>query len=285
MAGDWIKMHRSLLGHWVFADDATFYLWTNLLLRANWKEGKFWPGGSAAPVTVQRGQILTGRNALHKALYPSHDAEGRRIKRESPPPHPTTLWRWLEAMEKDGMVRLDVRNAFTVVTICNYDTYQNQNEDDAQVTRKRRARRAQPVRNPCAGDAQGVRTIEEETKKVEEGKNGVPHIGFSHAFQMAWDCWPAAKRIKKETSEAAWRAATARIAFRFEGSESKAEDWLSARVRQYAKSPIAGCKYCQSIANWLVSGSYDDPVEAWNQTDSAEATRSLAPTLEELKPF
>jgi len=189
-------MHRSIIGHWVFADDALFYLWSNLLLRANWKSGKFWPGGSAAPVTVGRGQLLTGRNALHAMLYPTRDREGRLIKRESPPPHPTTLWRWLEAMQKDGMVKLDVRKSFTIVTICNYNLYQNVKDDDAQPVRNPCASDAQDVRRARATGAQDVRTIEEETKKEkkeEEGKKEecatLPPSLQTEEFKAVWKSW------------------------------------------------------------------------------------------------
>ncbi len=152
--GDWIKLHRRIVRHWVFADESVFYLWTNLLMRANWKDGKFWPGGASAPVVVKRGQLLTGRNSLHAMLYPKRDAEGRTIKRDRKPPHATTVWRWLEAMAKDGMIALDVRSAFTIITICQYETYQTAKDASAQGD-------APETRKACASDAQGVRTIEE----------------------------------------------------------------------------------------------------------------------------
>lgn len=143
----------------MFADDRMFYLWINLLMRANWKDGKFWPRGASVPFEVGRGQLVTGRNALRAMLYPERDLGGHLIERECLPPHSTTLWRWLVALKNDGMVALDVRSKYTIVTICNYDTYQNCEGDDAQDD-------AQVTRKWCASDAQVVRTIEE----IQEGK-------------------------------------------------------------------------------------------------------------------
>ena len=169
--GDWIKVHRKMLSHWVFSDAAVFYLWMNLLMRANWKAGKFWPGGSAKPVPVKRGQILTGRNSLHAMLYPERDQDGNVIKRECAPPHPTTLWRWLKAMESDGMIKLDVRSKHTIITICNYESYQSSKGDMC-------ADGAQVVRKSCADGAQVVRTI-------EEGKNNKSNTGQSAKWTAA----------------------------------------------------------------------------------------------------
>jgi hypothetical protein len=160
----WIKIHRGILNHWVFADSSVFYLWTNLLMRANWKEGKFWPGGESAPVTIQRGQFVTGRRSLHSTLYPKLGSDGRIIKRETKPPHATTLWRWMSAMQKDGMIAMDVRRGYTIVTICNYETYQSDDEGSAPPC-------APAVRRTCATGAPLVRTIEEreEGKKINTG--------------------------------------------------------------------------------------------------------------------
>lgn len=206
MAGDWIQLHRSVITHWVFADDAMFYLWSNLLLRANWKEGKFWPGGASAPVIIGRGQLITGRNALHAMLYPERDAIGSKIRRETNPPHPTTVWRWLEAMEKDGMIALDVRKAFTIVTICNYETYQGSKSTSAHAMRNGRATGAQVTRNTCATGAPPVRTIEEETNKGNKGNKGnkeekvatLPLLLQTDDFQAAWDSWEQHRRELKK---------------------------------------------------------------------------------------
>jgi hypothetical protein len=191
MATGYVKLHRSVIEHWVFAHDGVFYLWTNLLMRANWKDGKFWPGGSTQPMTIARGQFVTGRSSLHSLLYPTHDSLGRVIRREQKPPHATTVWRWLQALEKDGMVALHVRSSFTIVTISNYDTYQGRDGDEC-------ATDAPQMRQPCAARAPLVRTIEEgkESKEGKKVKNAaaavpVPEVLLTPEFEAAWADWKA----------------------------------------------------------------------------------------------
>jgi hypothetical protein len=84
---------------------------------------------------------------------------------------------------------------------------------------------------------------------------------------MAWDSWPAKRRSKKQVAQEAWHAAIARLAFRFDSDPRKAEDWLASRIRDYVCSPVAESKFCAGIANWLISGNYDDSDEAWKSGD------------------
>lgn len=261
MAG-YVKLHRSIEGHWVFADDSMFYLFTNLILRANWKQGKVWMGGNAAPIAVERGQLLTGRNSLHRLLYPTHDKHGNKIKRERPPPHPVTLWRWLEALAKDGMVSLDVRSKYTIVTICNYDTYQGPDDGSAQETRKRRASGAQDVRRSCADDAPLMRTIE-EGKEGKEGEEDSIVVYDTAEVLAAWNATPGvlqARRIvgKRQTHLAArlrdsawdWRAALAKFPLKcFSGEPDGWRPNIDWFLRPDTVTAILEGKYDWSKAN------------------------------------
>jgi hypothetical protein len=110
-----------------------------------------------------------------------------------------------------------------------------------------------------------------------------PLNGFSHAFQMAWDSWPARRRTKKQTAQSAWQDAIARLAFRFESDKTKAEDWLAERIRAYVRSPRAKGEFCQGIANWLTNGSYDDPEEAWQESGEEPPPTSMYQPIEPIQ--
>lgn len=265
MATGYVKLHRSIESHWVFADDAMFYLFTNLILRANWKPGKVWTGGDSAPITIERGQLLTGRNALHRMLYPTHDKHGKRIRRESAPPHPVTLWRWLESLEKDGMIRLDVRSQFTIITVCNYETYQGADEVSAPAVRQGRASGAPAVRRPCAADAPAVRTIE-EGEEGEEGKDTpLPPRGrrvrnvdrsYSPEFLRFWSVFPSYRKTNKPDAWMAWQQAVLRCP----------PEAILAAATEYASSVVGRGEYVRGPAPWLRGDAWDDDRAGWQRS-------------------
>lgn len=113
----WIKIYRSLLD-WEWFDDAeTVKLFIYLLLSANYEDKK-WRG-----MVVERGQYVVGIEALAKRLKTTRQKIRTR----------------LEKMEKYGTIRTATTNRFTIVTICNYESYQDgcdqlQPSDNQQIT-------------------------------------------------------------------------------------------------------------------------------------------------------
>lgn len=113
----WIKIYRSLLD-WEWFDDAeTVKLFIYILLSANYEDKK-WRG-----MVVERGQYVVGIEALAKRLKTTRQKIRTR----------------LEKMEKYGTIRTATTNRFTIVTICNYESYQDgcdplQPSDNQQIT-------------------------------------------------------------------------------------------------------------------------------------------------------
>lgn len=120
-------------------------------------------------------------------------------------------------MQNDGMIALDVRSKFTIVTVCNYDTYQNYEPDDAQGG-------APMVRKSCADGAPMVRTIEED-KELKEGEEVIPpNPQPADDFLAAWNSTAGTRPVRKLTDRRAtaikarladpdwdWRAALAKF--------------------------------------------------------------------------
>lgn len=113
----WIKIYRSLLD-WEWFDDAeTVKLFIYILLSANYEDKK-WRG-----MVVERGQTIIGIEALAKRLKTTRQKIRTR----------------LEKLEKYGTIRTAATNRFTIITICNYDSYQDgceplQPSDNQQIT-------------------------------------------------------------------------------------------------------------------------------------------------------
>ncbi len=136
MAG-WIKLHRKVT-RWGWYDDAnTFRLFMHLLLMANHKDGD-WHG-----IEIKRGQFVTGRKVLAKALKLSE----RSVR--------TSLTR----LKTTNELTIKTTNRFSIITIVNYNAYNDKNlENDQQ--------NDQPTANKRPTNDQQTTT----NKNVKKGK-------------------------------------------------------------------------------------------------------------------
>ena len=125
----WIKIYRTLLD-WEWFDDAeTVQLFIYLLVTANYEDKK-WRG-----MVVGRGQTIIGIEALAKRLSSTE----RKIRTR------------LEYLTNSGAISRQTTNRFTIVTICNYDSYQDAEEpqrqtDDKQMSDRMFGKRQTDVR-------------------------------------------------------------------------------------------------------------------------------------------
>lgn len=103
----WIKLHRKFLD-WEWYNDAnTTRLFIHLLLKAN-SEVAEWHG-----TTLNPGQLITGRKILANELNLSE----RQIR--------TSLSR----LKTTSEIAIKTTNKFSIVTICNWESYQSKNKD------------------------------------------------------------------------------------------------------------------------------------------------------------
>lgn len=200
MAGDWIKVHRKLVDSPIFAHDGLFRLWCYCLMRANWKESRWIVPGTLSEITIPRGAFITGRESLHSALYgPDYRGETKPASR--------TIWRWLETLEQMGCISTrTVSNRCTIVTVCKYTTYQQQDEPDVPPT-------VPPVSSTCPAGVPPVST-EEESKEGKKGKKHTKPVTIDDVeFPPSLDTpevrkslasWLDYKRIRGQSYKAAW---------------------------------------------------------------------------------
>lgn len=106
----WISLHRSIQNHWLFQEDrkfSKFEAWIDLILIANHKDGKVMHDGQL--IDVKRGQKLTSLRKLGNQWNWSI----------------TKVDKFLNILHEDGMIVLKKDTKKTLVTIVNYDVYQN----------------------------------------------------------------------------------------------------------------------------------------------------------------
>ena len=139
MSGGWIKLYRKFLEWEWFTDAKMVQLFIYLLLSASIDERK-WKG-----IVLERGQLATTVAELSEKTNLSTK----------------TVRTALQRLEDGQIIGRQTTNKFTIITICNYESYQAKEDGQGQTNGNQRANQGQTNGN------QRANTI------AEEGKEGV----------------------------------------------------------------------------------------------------------------
>ena len=156
----WLKLHRSSLDSRVFTDDWLWRLWCWCLMRALWKRG--WQLGCE----LHPGQFVTGREAAAERLGVSG----------------SKWYRGMQKLQEFGQIELRANSRFTVVTICNWQVYQQ--EDPPQRTASE-----QPPNNKRTTSGQPANTLEEGKKVIKKEYALLGAFSKNEQFAEAWAKW------------------------------------------------------------------------------------------------
>ena len=105
MAG-WIKIYRDLQDHWLAQDMEKLGWWVDLLLSATHKDTKLLIGGQL--IELKKGQLRASATYLAERWG--------KAKR--------TIQKFLDLLESDQMISRESSHKITIITICNYESYQ-----------------------------------------------------------------------------------------------------------------------------------------------------------------
>ena len=184
MAG-WIKTYRDLANHWLAQDLEKLGWWIMLLLKVNYEDKKVLAGSRL--IELKSGQIIASLSFLASLWKTS--------KR--------TAERFIDLLEQEQMVSRCTSQKVTILTICNWDTYQE------IATTKRADARAN--REPITRQSVSENKKEEEIKEIKEINNtNTAHAregviswdadkeqGFFNTFKGQGSAIPLAKKIGK----------------------------------------------------------------------------------------
>lgn len=109
----WVKVWRALDDHWIGSDGTALAIFIKILWWANWKDSIKAVPGNKGPVTVKRGELLTSANQIADRLGF----------------HRRTVEKRLEWLEKEGVILQKVTMQGRKITICNYEKYQDSEND------------------------------------------------------------------------------------------------------------------------------------------------------------
>ena len=137
-----INLHRTLLDSMIFSSQTGLKIWIWLLLKASFKKRhvSLKIGKGETTITIERGQLLFGRYKAEEEL----GIDG------------STIYRWLKKLEENEMILIQVSNQYSIITICNYDTYQGENTNAEQPMNNQRTTNEQQVNSRRTADEQQV---------------------------------------------------------------------------------------------------------------------------------
>ena len=217
----WLKLHRKSLDSRIFQNESLWRLWTWILLSVNYSES--WADENTK---VMPGQMLIGRNFIASSLNWS----------------PSTSYDRLLKLEEWGMVKLESGSRGTLLTVCNWGTYQGSETEARQPTGSEAAAdRQQPGSKPA------LNKKDNKTKKVKNTLFNGPEI-----IEEIYQAYPknvAPKPAKKAISEALKKVNA---------------DYLLAAVKEFATAKEGADKqYLPNPATWFNAECWNDDRETW----------------------
>ncbi len=137
MADSWLKLYRKARHSAVFKDPLTWQVWSALMMDANWEQRQLFNGQILEP-----GQLLIGQDKYAQDLGLTRKVLRLRLK-------------WLE---KCGNVAIKRARNGTLVTICNWATYQSKEEEEG------------PASGPTEGQLRDNRGTTEGHERASEAE-------------------------------------------------------------------------------------------------------------------
>jgi len=106
MNSGWFKTHRKIIDSVVFQSDKSLKIWIWCLAKTNHCENTSLIGRQK--VVVKKGQFIMGSLTAEEKLKMAK----------------STIWYWLNFLEKEGMIGIKKTNKYSIITVRNWDKYQ-----------------------------------------------------------------------------------------------------------------------------------------------------------------
>jgi uncharacterized phage protein (TIGR02220 family) len=248
-----VVFHRKVTEWCWYKKPYMLRLFTHLILMANHRPQQ-WEG-----VTVERGQLVTGRLAL---------SEQTGISQQS-------IRTCLTRLERTGEISVKSTNKFSIITICNYDKYQGQkNEANQQSTSNQPAINQQLTTNNNENNENKEETtmssataLDPDTSPSSLEKNGVPVAKIiAHLNTAAQRDFKPAVKATRAKIKARW-AEGHRLSDFLAVIDHKADEWLTdEKMQQYLRpETLFGTKFESYLVAAKAAGAGVEPKLRWNE--------------------
>lgn len=147
MENGFILLSRDLLEHQIFAHEKLLKIWVWCLMKANYKDKaiSLKVGKGQTIVNVKRGSFIFGRHKAEEEL----SIDG------------STIYKLMQKLEIFGSIEINSNNQYSIVSICNYDTYQQVEQKKEQPSNNEVTTKEQPSNNERT---QLIKTINKKKK-------------------------------------------------------------------------------------------------------------------------
>lgn len=219
----WIKLHRKIMDTPLYLSEpfTRMQAWIDLLLLANHKEGFFYVRGNK--VVVGRGQIGTSSRTL------ANRWQWSRGKVE----------RFLQDLEESGQIKPQKTNVITLISICNYDEYQNaEPQNEPQTSHRQTTNEPQTDPNKNDNNVNNANNDNKESKgktsrftppTLQEVENYINEKGYSFEAENFFDFYESKGWFVGKNKMKDWKAAVRNWA-RGEKERSKAKSKKSITI-------------------------------------------------------
>lgn len=168
----WTKRHRKVEKWEWYKNSHMVHLFGHLIGKAAHKPEK-WQGQ-----IIERGQLITGIFTLHKQT-------GISIQ---------IIRTCLDRLVRTGEITRKSTNRYSIITICNYADYQNQDEAPQQTTNNQLTNNQQTTNHKQ--EEERIKEVKKNSKKkILKKETELIYPFDTPEFLEAWDLW---KRFKKE---------------------------------------------------------------------------------------
>lgn len=213
----WIKIHRSIKDHWLYTEKrvfSRFEAWNDILLTVNYSDAQTLIKGKL--YNVKRGESIL-----------SLDSWAKRWGWEK-----STVRRFLKLLENESMVVLDSDNVTTRLTVCKYESYQD--ERNADETRKKLKRNSNEIQTTPIKEEQE----EQEEKRrvfikptIEQVKEYMQEIEFNGDAEYFYNYYESNGWIVGRAKMKDWKSAVQNWKRRDRTFSNKSEQQIPNRPK------------------------------------------------------
>jgi hypothetical protein len=191
-----IKLYRAILNSEVFRNDALLKVWIWCLCQANFMKSYF--------------PISTGRGSTVVKVGPGQFVFGRKVAALELGMTESGIYKRMMKLKIMGNLNIESNNKFSIITIVNWSTYQDCNDNsnsksDKQVTHLKKLKKFKTTPLPPSGGIEEESTPEDQTPSDKSRNPKTPQTmtsELSTRFEKFWEHYP--KRKSRGQAEKTW---------------------------------------------------------------------------------